>query len=63
MATREEKLKLVEELKTQIIAVRTEIEEVKQTQKRLRKSGTLMRTGIVLLLVAVGLACVAYFVM
>lgn len=61
MATQEEKLKLVEELKAQIDAVRTEIAEVKQEQKRRFRSGTLFRTGVLLLLIAIGFGLASFF--
>jgi len=61
MATREEKLKLVEDLKKQIEVVKTELEEVKHDKQRRFKSGTLLRTGILLLILSLGLGLTALF--
>lgn len=61
MATQEEKLKIVEELKAQIEVMKSEIEETKQDKKPRSKAGTLLRAGIIFLLVALGLGLASYF--
>jgi len=59
MATREEKLQIIEDLKTQIQVVKTEVENQK-TEKRVYTVGGFIRTGIVLFLIAVGIGIAAY---
>lgn len=66
MATREEKLKLVEELKAQIEVMKNELEdvkleEVKQDKKPRSKTGTILSAGIIFLLIALGLGIAGYF--
>lgn len=62
MPTREEKLKLVEELKKQIDVVKTEIEVVKQEKKRRSRSGAFLRTGILLLVIAISIGIASFFI-
>lgn len=62
MATREEKLELVEELKKQIEDVKHEL-ELKEEKIRSQKSGSLFRTGILCLLLALGLGLAAFFLL
>lgn len=61
MATREEKLQLVEDLKTQIEVMKNEIAEQNEKQMHEYKVGGRIRTAIVLLLVAAGVGVLAYF--
>ena len=68
MATREEKLKIIDNLRTQIDTIRKRIEQLlemrrlrEEQRKRRFRAGTLFRTGILLLLVAIGLGVAAYF--
>jgi len=59
--THEGKLTLVEDLKTQINDVKNELFNRKQKLRKFFLAGTFLRTGIVLLLVAIGVGIVAYF--
>jgi len=68
VATREEKLKIIDNLRTQIDTIRKRIEQLlemrrlrEEQRKRRFRAGTLFRTGILLLLVAIGLGVAAYF--
>ena len=56
MATREEKLQIIEDLKVQIDVLKSEIKEKKRHHKNV---GGLVRTGIVVFFVAVGLVIAA----
>lgn len=68
MATREDKLKIIDSLRTQIDTIRKRIEQLlmmrklrEEQKKRRFRAGTLFRTGILLLILAVGLGVAAYF--
>ena len=62
MPTQDEKLKIIEELTSQIEILKNEIQEL-EAQKRRFTAGSLMRTGIVLLLVSVGISVAALFLL
>jgi ribosome-interacting GTPase 1 len=59
--THEEKLHLVEDLKSEISKVKSELSTRKRKLKKYFVAGALLRTGIVLLVIAIGIGLVAYF--
>jgi hypothetical protein len=61
MATREEKLRIIEQLKADIEFLRLELAKKEDMQQRQRRSGSLLRTGILLLCLAVGFCLGAHF--
>lgn len=62
MATREEKVQLIEELKRQIEIARRELEALIRRRRRRQLAASLFRTGIILLGISVGIGIAAYFI-
>jgi len=59
VATREEKVQLIEELKTQIEIARRELEALMRRRRRRQLAASLFRTGIVLLAISIGIGVAA----
>lgn len=63
MTTREEKVQLIAELKTQAEICRSELQEISRKRKRGFFLGSLLRLGILLLVVSVGVCVAAVFIL
>ena len=62
MATREEKVQIIEELKTQIDLARQELEALLRRRRRRQLAGSLFRFGILLLVMSIGVGIAAYLI-